>query len=52
MKGSVARTTFLAICLVLAILALFRKITPVTTGVLFAVSLLVLGVASRGFKKP
>jgi hypothetical protein len=52
MKGSVARATFLAICLVLAVLALFRRITPVTTVVLFAATLVVLGVASRGFKKP
>jgi len=52
MQGRLARVLFLAVCCVLATLALFHRITPVTTGILFAASLMILGVASHGFKKP
>jgi hypothetical protein len=45
MQGRLARVLFLAACCVLGTLALFHRITPVSTGVLFAATLVVLGVA-------
>jgi len=39
---------FLAVCVVLAILLLTGVLTVIAGSVLFAVSLLVLGLASRG----
>ncbi len=42
---------FLAICIILAILLLTDSITPMTSGCVFAVALVIPGGLSRGFKK-
>jgi hypothetical protein len=50
MRGKTAGLTFLGICAVLAVLLLSGAITPVVSGALFAVALVVLGGISKGFK--
>ena len=50
MSARVAVVLFLAVCVVLAALLMVQAITPVMSGVLFAVALVVFGVASRGFR--
>ena len=51
MKRQMAVFILLDVCVILAILLLLRSITPVASGIVFAISLLVLGVLSRGFRK-
>jgi hypothetical protein len=51
MKGLTARLLFILMCVALSLLALYRVITPIITGVVFAIGLIVLGVASKGFQK-
>ncbi|HUI11035.1 MAG TPA: hypothetical protein VL221_11955 [Bacteroidota bacterium] len=46
-----AVATFVGICLLLAVLLLFSLIPLLVSGLIFAVSLAVLGAASRGFRK-
>lgn len=49
MKRKTAALSFLAICLALAILLLTNTISPMVGGILFAIALVLFGVASRGF---
>jgi hypothetical protein len=42
---------FAGVCIVLAILLLAQWITPLVSGVLFALALVFLGLSSKGFKK-
>jgi len=42
---------FLGICLLLAILLITRTITFLVSGSVFAISLVALGTASKGFRK-
>ena len=46
-----AGSVFLVICLLLAVLLITRTITPLVSGSIFAVSLVILGIASKGFRK-
>jgi hypothetical protein len=51
MKGKTAGLLFLAVCIVLAALLLLKVITPLVSGSLFAVALVLLGGLSRGFSR-
>jgi hypothetical protein len=51
MSRKSAGFTFLGVCILLAILLLTRAITPLVSGVVFAVALVALGFLSRGFTK-
>jgi hypothetical protein len=42
---------FLGICIVLAFLLLTRLITPVISGFVFAISLVLLGGITKGFRR-
>ena len=50
MDRSIAAVVFLAVCIVLALLLLSGTISPIISGVVFAVALVILGVLSRGFR--
>ncbi len=50
MKSKPAAFSFLAICLVLAFLLLTGIISFETSGIVFALALVVFGVLSRGFR--
>jgi len=51
MSGRIAGLLFLAVCLVLAVLLLLGLISPIMSGSVFAVVLVLLGAASRGFRR-
>jgi len=51
MTGKNAGLTFLIICIFLAILLLTKTITSITSGIIFAVALVGLGIFSNGFRK-
>jgi hypothetical protein len=51
MGRSIAGYVFLGICLLLAVLLITRTITPLVSGSVFAVSLVALGIASKGFRE-
>jgi hypothetical protein len=51
MTGKVAGLLFLGICAVLAALLLTSAITRLIGGCIFAISLIVLGGLSHGFRK-
>ena len=51
MKKQTAGFLFLGVCIVLAALLLFRVITPIVSGFIFAVALIILGGFSKGFRK-
>ena len=51
MNGKTAAFIFVGVCVVLAILLLFRVISPVVSGSVFAIALVLLGGASAGFRK-
>lgn len=51
MTGKNAGLTSLIICILLAILLLTKTITSITSGIIFAVALAVLGIQSNGFRK-
>jgi len=42
---------FLGICLLLAVLLITSAITPLVSGLIFAVSLVTVGIAAKGFRK-
>jgi len=42
---------FLGVCLVLAALLLLQIITPIVSGAIFALALVVFGGLSKGFRK-
>lgn len=50
MSRNLALGLFLATCLVLAALLLIHSITPILSGAIFAVALVVFGGLSRGFR--
>ena len=47
MKNKTAGILFLGVCVVLAILLLTRTITIITSGIIFAVTLVALGLISQ-----
>ena len=51
MNGKTAGLTFFGICIILAVLLIIKAITSITSGIIFAIALVVLGVSSKGFKK-
>jgi uncharacterized membrane protein YgaE (UPF0421/DUF939 family) len=51
MSGKLAGVIFVGICILLAILLLTRVTTGLISGILFAISLVVLGLFSQGFRK-
>jgi uncharacterized membrane protein len=51
MEQNTAGLLFLAICIVLAILLLTKTIGSTASGSIFALALIKLGVASKGFTK-
>lgn len=51
MNGKTASFVLLSICVVLALLLFMGRIGAVTSGWTFAISLVVLGVLSRGFRR-
>ncbi len=51
MKGKTAGFLLLAVCAILAVLLLTSAITPLVSGIVFAVVLAVLGTVSRGFRR-
>lgn len=51
MKGKTAGFVFLGICVILAVLLLTRAITPILSGTVFAIALILLGSFSGGFRK-
>jgi hypothetical protein len=51
MNGKTAGLAFLGICIILAILLIIKAITSLTSGIIFAIALVVLGGMSKGFRK-
>lgn len=51
MKGRTASFVFLGICVILAALLLTKAITPIQSGTVFAIALVLLGGISGGFRK-
>ena len=51
MNRKTAGFIFLGVCILLAILLLAKAITPLVSGMLFAVALVVLGLLSGGFRR-
>jgi hypothetical protein len=51
MSRKIAGLLFLVVCVVLALLLLIGAITPMVSGIVFAISLATLGAASGGFRK-
>ena len=51
MTGRTASFLFLTICVVLALLLFTQRVDAATSGWAFAISLVVLGVLSRGFRR-
>jgi len=51
MKRKSAGFLFLAICIILAILLLTKTISSTVSGSIFALALIIFGVASKGFTK-
>lgn len=49
-KRQTAGFLFLCVCVALAVLLLTDAITPLVSGEIFAVALVLLGVLSRGFR--
>jgi hypothetical protein len=52
MDGKAAVFLFVGVCVLLAILLLIGVIGPPVSGAIFAVSLVLLGGMSGGFRKP
>jgi len=51
MNKKSASLLFLSVCIVLAILLLTKSINSTVSGSIFALALIILGVASKGFAK-
>ena len=51
MNAKPAAFVFLGVCLILAALLLFRAITPIVSGSIFAITLAILGGISKGFRR-
>ena len=46
-----AAISFLAVCIILAILLLTKTISSTVSGILFAIALVLFGLISNGFRK-
>ena len=51
MNGRTAGFLFLSTCIVLAVLLLTAVVTPIVSGGVFAVALVLLGGFSQGFRR-
>ena len=51
MNRKLAAPLFLGVCVILAILLFMKAITPLVSGIIFAIALVLFGLFSRGFKK-
>ena len=51
MEGKVAVILLVNICVILAVLLLLHAITPLVSGVVFAIVLVTLGGLSKGFRR-
>jgi hypothetical protein len=51
MYRKLAAFIFIGICVILAILLLIGAITPLVSGIIFAIALVLLGLLSWGFRK-
>lgn len=51
MNARTAVLLFLAVCIILVVLLLTGTISAVVSGALFAVALVIVGIASRGFTR-
>ena len=51
MRRKEAGLAFLGVCVVLAILLVAKRITPVVSGGIFAIALVSFGLLSRGFRR-
>lgn len=51
MKSKTASFVFLGVCVILAALLLTKTITPMLSGTVFAIALVLLGGFSGGFRK-
>lgn len=51
MQGKTAGLVFLGVCVILAALLLTKTITPMQSGTVFAIALVLLGGISSGFRK-
>ena len=51
MDRKLALGLFLATCLILAILLMMQIISPLISGIIFAIALILFGGLSRGFRK-
>ena len=51
MNRKYAGMLFLGVCLVLAVLLLTGTIAPLTSGIIFAIALILFGGLSKGFQK-
>lgn len=51
MKSKTAGFIFLGVCVILAALLLSKTITPMQSGTVFAIALVLLGGFSGGFRK-
>ena len=51
MDRKLAVAIFIGICVVLVILLLVGAITPLVSGIIFAIALCLLGLLSWGFRK-
>jgi len=51
MDRKLAVAIFIGICVVLVILLLVGAITPLVSGIIFAIALVLLGLLSWGFRK-
>jgi hypothetical protein len=50
MNRKIAVTSFLSICLILAVLLLTKIITSTISGIIFAIALALFGSLSKGFR--
>ncbi|MEW6194266.1 MAG: hypothetical protein AB1521_03800 [Bacteroidota bacterium] len=51
MNKKLAGLLFLAVCIILALLLITKTITSTVSGLIFAVSLILFGLLSKGFRK-
>ncbi len=51
MKARPAVFIFLGVCLILVVFFLFHVITPIVSGAVFAIALVILGGMSKGFRR-
>jgi len=50
MNRKSASLIFLGVCIILAILLLTHSVSSTTSGIIFAISLVVFGILSKGFR--